>query len=384
MCANEIRRQLLDQLFALPFWVVVGAIVGTLVIYSADARAAEPPLVKPAGGPWDAGAGFSFDKNDPKQDKKARQSLSGIACPENTSGKRQCLMVFDEGMEARYAVVDDSSYVVDNERVALWASDGELDAEGAATDGKYFYVTGSHSAKRKDCESNLHSRHVIRFPVDPKTGRAPRDANGLLVDRRDSGDLWGLMASLPQLKNFVGEKKCLGTEAPEKKPKLKGQRGVNIEGLAVKDGRLYFGFRGPAQKGEAIILAIDAKAFFEGGPLNPEITRIVVGDRRGVRDLIAVKDGILVLAGPDDDKASEGRRWIVALWDGKGAGEKAVEPKPLAQLDLTGVTLRKCDKELKPEALAVLEDSATQYRLVILSDGMCDGGPLSFNIKRRR
>jgi hypothetical protein len=101
-----------------------------------------------------------------------------------------------------------------------------------------------------------------------------------------------------------------------------------------------------------------------------------------VRDLIAVRDGILVLVGPDDDKASKDRPSIVALWDGKSTGDKAVEPKPLAQLDLTGVTLRECDKELKPEALAVLEDSATQYRLVILSDGMCDGGPLSFNIQR--
>jgi hypothetical protein len=382
MYSKEIRRQSLDRLFALRSWGLVGAILGAPVIYPGDARATEPPPVKPASGPFDAGTGFSFDKNDPKQDKKTRQSLSGIACPENTSGKRQCLMVFDEGIEARHAIVDDTSYVVDNERVVLRTSDGELDAEAAATDGKYFYVTGSHSAKRKSCKSNPDSRHVIRFAVNPKTGRALRDASGSLADYKDSGDLWGIMTSLPQLKNFVGEQKCLGTEAPEDNSKLKGQRGVNIEGLAVKDGRLYFGFRGPAENGETVILAIDAKAFFEGGPLNPEITPIVVGDRRGVRDLIAVRDGILVLVGPDDDKASKDRPWIVALWDGKSTGDKAVEPKPLAQLDLTGVTLRECDKELKPEALAVLEDSATQYRLVILSDGMCDGGPLSFNIQR--
>ena len=75
---------------------------------------------------------------------------------------------------------------IDAEPVVLRASTGELDAEGAATDGRYFYVTGSHSAKRGDCASNPGSRHVIRFRLDPATGRALRSpagsASGKLVD----------------------------------------------------------------------------------------------------------------------------------------------------------------------------------------------------------
>jgi hypothetical protein len=348
--------------------------------------AAEPPLLKPESGPWDAGSGFVFGKAKPDKEVEARQSLSGIACPSNTSGQRLCLVVFDEGAEARYAIINDSSYAVDNERVVLRLSDGELDAEGAATDGRYFYVTGSHSVKRKTCASNPDSRRVIRFAVDSKTGRALRapagDPKGSLVEYNDSDRLWAIMAALPQLKNHVGEKKCLGTEPPEGKKELEGQRGVNIEGLAVKDGRLYFGFRGPAEKDEALILAVDAKAVFEGGAPNAQITRIIVGERRGIRDLHAVKDGILVLAGPDDDKSSEGRPWIVGLWDGTSAGDKPVGLKAAGQLDLTGVKPRPCDKELKPEALAVLEDTDAHYRVVVLSDGMCDGGPLSFRIPR--
>lgn len=385
MYANS-RGPLVHRDPAVGVWAFVTVVVAMSLAIGDGARAAEPPLVKPESGPWDAGDGFSFNKRNPKKDTKARQSLSGIACPENESGMRLCLAVFDEGVEARYAIIKDNSYTVDNERIVLRDSDGELDAEGAATDNRYFYVTGSHSAKRKSCESNPDSRRVIRFAVDSKTGRAMREPagnpNGALVGYKDSDRLWGIMAELPQLKDYVGEQKCLGTEPPEDNGKLTGQRGVNIEGLAVKDGRLYFGFRGPAEKGETLILAVDAKPFFEGGPPNAEITRIKVGDRRGIRDLHAVKDGILVLAGPDDDKASESRPWIVALWDGKSSGENAVEPRALAQLDLTGVKLRKCDKELKPEALAVLEDTATQYRVVILSDGMCDGGPLAFRIPR--
>jgi hypothetical protein len=152
--------------------------------------------------------------------------------------------------------------------------------------------------------------------------------------------------------------------------------------LAVRGGRLYFGFRGPAKDGETVILSVDAKGLFEGGDPKAEIARLVVGGKRGIRDLHAVKDGILVLAGPDDDKSSESVPWVVALWDGKGAGDKAVEPKALARLDLSDVKLRSCDKEQKPEAMAVLHDTPASYRLVILSDGMCDGGPLGFNIVR--
>ncbi|WP_422109848.1 DUF3616 domain-containing protein [Bradyrhizobium elkanii] len=54
-----------------------------------------------------------------------------------------------------------TGYTIDNTTVSLRTSDEELDAEGAAADEKYFYVTGSHSAKRKTCESN--------------SGKPPRD-----------------------------------------------------------------------------------------------------------------------------------------------------------------------------------------------------------------
>jgi Protein of unknown function (DUF3616) len=382
MCADEKRRGSHVRFCTWHVWAFAGAVVAACIVGAGGASGADAPLVKPKSGPWDAGDGFSFEKKS----KKTRQAVSGIACPPNNSGHRLCLVVFDEGVEARYAIVKKNSFVVDGERVVLRKSGGELDAEGAATDGHFFYVTGSHSAKRSTCESNPDSRHIIRFAVDPKTGRALRkpagDPKGSLVQYQDSDRLWSIMESLPHLKDHVGERKCLGTESPEDAPHLKGRRGANIEGLAAKGGRLYFGFRGPAEKGVTVILAVDAKAFFEGGDPKAEITRIVVGQRRGIRDLHAVKDGILVLAGPDDDASSENAGWTVALWDGKTAGDTVVEAKVLARLDLSGVKKRDCDKELKPEAMAVIEDSAQQYRLVILSDGMCDGGPLAFEVPR--
>jgi hypothetical protein len=111
------------------------------------------------------------------------------------------------------------------------------------------------------------------------------------------------------------------------------------------------------------------------------VTFLKVGAGRGVRDLVAIKDGILVLAGPDDDKANENVRWSLGIWDGVPGNNS--DYKELANRNLDGVKRPKCDDELKPEAVAVLDDSPDSLDLVIMSDGMCDGGPLRFKIPRR-
>jgi hypothetical protein len=53
-----------------------------------------------------------------------------------------------------------------------------------------------------------------------------------------------------------------------------------------------------------------------------------------------------------------------------------------SKLSLKSVELRKCDDELKPEAVAILKDTRDTLDLVIVSDGMCAGGPLKFSIAR--
>lgn len=342
-----------------------------------------PPSVKPDSGPWDSGAGFHFDLKKKKL-QKTRQSVSGMACNLDARQQRVCLLAFDEGAEARYAYVGPQALRIDAEPVVLRDTPDELDAEAAATDGRYFYVTGSHSAKRGDCASNPGSRHVIRFRLDPATGRALRTPTGALVDHADSGRLWPLMQAQPELAPYVGERKCLGDEPPHEAPTLAGQQGVNIEGMAVQGGQLYFGFRGPVLDGVARVLAVNAEALFSpqaASAPKATVTRLALGQRRGIRDMVAVKTGFLLLAGPDDSRASQDAGWTVAWWDGKAA-TRVVQPKLLATLDLSGVKLRQCDKELKPEAITVLEETPADYLLLVLSDGLCDGGPLAFTIAR--
>ena len=59
-----------------------------------------------------------------------------------------------------------------------------------------------------------------------------------------------------------------------------------------------------------------------------------------------------------------------------------VQPKVLATLDLSRVNLRPCDRELKPEAITVREEMLAAYKLLVLSDGLCDGGLLAFTLAR--
>jgi hypothetical protein len=353
------------------------ALLGALLLSGSPAVAQIAPLapatvqhIKPDSGPWDSGAGFQFDLGK-KKSQKVRQSVSGLACNLNAAKQRVCLVVFDEGTQARYATVQNASLVPDQQVLSFTGITGELDGEAAATDGRYVYVVGSHSVKRSDCASNPASRHLIRFELDPATGQV------LPHSSIDSGQLWVLMQAQPELAAHVG--KCLGSETSAKAPRLAGAQGTNIEGLAVKDGRLFVGFRGPVVNGEALVMALNADAFFKDGPVQPSVTRLALGERRGIRDMVAVSDGLLLLAGPDDDSTATG--WAVYGWNVK-PGQALVRPKLLAVLDLSQVKLRPCDAALKPEAITVLKETTSTYQVLVLSDGMCDGGPLVFTVPR--
>jgi hypothetical protein len=351
-------------LFRLIFSSAIGlAALSQSMITSAQSA---PPLLQPSAGPWSAGTGFEFALKE-KKARKTRRSLSGIACNLNATGENICLMAFDEGTQARYATVGRSQLVPDPRAVVLGEGHGELDAEGAATDGRYLYVTGSHSAKRSDCSSNPGSRHVFRLTIDPVTGR------GRPETLSESSRLWALMKTVPVLKDHVGERKCLGATP--------GQQGINIEGLAVRDERLYFGFRGPVIGGETWVLSVNAAALFAEDDPAPLLSRLALAGNQGIRDMVAVKDGFLLLAGPDDGQANQALPLTFSLWDGN-SGTALATPHTLATLDLSTVALRACDEALKPEALTVLKESTQSYQVLVLSDGMCDGGPLVFDVPR--
>ena len=326
------------------------------------------PHVAPTGKPWSAGAGFQFaDKAT-----KTRRSVSGIACAPNAAKVPVCLLVFDEGMEARFAELGSGKLLPQAQGVRFGVAGKELDAEGAATDGRFFYVTGSHAVKRGDCAPNAASSYVLRFRRDPVTGLAAQAVEGAATPAgyQQSRRLLALIGADFQLRGSLAAGRCLGTGA------------LDIEALAVRDGRLHFGLRGPTEGGYAFIASVDAEAFFAGTDPRFTVTRVAVGDRRGLRDMVAVNDGILLLAGPDDHAHNSAAGWALALWNDKREAGKRAETKLLATLDLRQVALGQCDRETKPEAMTVLQESERGFKLLVLSDGMCDGGAMVFEIPR--
>ena len=366
--------------------LLVGVTFGLSV--GLNALAASPPLVQPDSALPAIGqnaAGFGADLKKKKQ-LQVRQSVSGIACALNAKAQRVCLLAFDEGADGYFAQLDGSTLTPLKKPVMLIPEDGELDAEAAATDGRYFYVAGSHSPRRSDCSARPDSRHVVRLARDPATGRTLRPGvvkatldtvmgQPSSAGYADSTRLWAIMQAQPELAPFVAESKCMGD-----------QGAVNIEGMAVQGERLYFGLRGPVADGMATLLSVDAEALFDPtGRADPKavVSTVALGAHTGIRDMVAVTGGFLLLAGPDDERASQKSvDFSVWFWDGRQTPGLPGVARALATLDTRGVSLRSCDKEIKPEALTVLRETARGYAVLVLSDGLCDGGALTFTLPR--
>ncbi len=346
--------------------------VAAMLVLTGAAWAAEAPEV--AGVRLKVEGQFAFGLK-PKDEARTRQSLSAIACPPPGMAPRRCVVAFDEGVAARTMLLEPGRAVAEPDPVPLLAGGKEADAEAAARIGSIVYVAGSHSVKRKSCEPNSDARHVFRFEVDDQ-GRPKLPAGAAAAN--DGGRLWDFMARHETLGRFAAADACLGS-LPLGNGRT-GRHGLNIEGLAAHGPSLFFGFREPAIDGTAYILRVNAAALFTpGASLDARLLSLPAGPRAGIRDLLAVPDGILLLIGPDDDSAGA-VGWKVSFWDGRQPAGGMIAIRDLARLKPPGKGA--CDAEVKPEAMALLEDGPGFRSLLILSDGMCDGGPHVYRIPK--
>jgi hypothetical protein len=241
----------------------------------------------------------------------------------------------------------------------------ELDAEAVAYADGAFYVVGSHGRPRHrdrgadDPESTAKTtatRKIFRLRFDPA-----------LVDR--DGRLNGpvaITASTALSAHFAAE--------PALAPSFDGALdadGLNIEGIAVRGGRLHVGLRGPVlSDGKAAILSLPLAAVFEGAAAKAELHRLDLGERRGIRDLAAFGGGFLVLAGPVKDPsggAVETGDYRVVWWDGASA------MRTLGGLPSYG-------SRVKPEALLPLGRIDGRLRVLLLFDGPEEGGPRTVEV----
>lgn len=206
--------------------------------------------------------------------------------------------------------------------------DGEMDIEGLCIDGDWLWITGSHSLKRgnpKDASGATGLRRLSQIKWDPNRqffGRVPlarKDGVATPVPndgKRVAGHL--AFGGRGRLRKWLRKDPLLGDflNLPSK------DNGLDIEGIAVRDMRIWLGLRGPVLRGHAVVLEMELKET-RPGRLKPR--RIDAGRRYrmhlldlgggGVRDLALDGDDLLLLTGTPlaGDGQSRIYRWSDAL-----------------------------------------------------------------------
>jgi hypothetical protein len=239
---------------------------------------------------------------------------------------------------------------------------GELDLEGAASDGDSLFLVGSHSLARRK--------------VSPDKEYSENQSRMLKVNEEKSRDqlfrlTLGEHGKLKQkesisLRKLLREDKHLGrfADIPSK------ENGIDIEGIAVRGRHVYLGFRSPVLRENFVpvmVLAFDSPQDYE--------LRFLNLDGCGIRDLAAVKDGFLLIAGPPGDGAGT---FQLCYWNGKDCvpGTNAPTGKVFVLGNIPS------QHEAKAEGLAVLSEDEREYKVLVLYDGLDHGGAQSFVVRK--
>lgn len=259
-----------------------------------------------------------------------------IACP-------------DEGAEFNVLRPAAAGYELAAKVNLLAGSDEEIDMEGAASDGKHLYIVGSHSLRRKKVDDAAdYEKNRKRL-----TNIAPHAASYSLFRLTLSPE--GALETKEQisLQSILEENEILRPylTIPSK------ENGVDVEGVAVKDGRIFVGFRGPVLRGNfAPVLSFE----FER-PDDYQLSFVPL-EGGGIRDLVAVEEGFLMLAGPVGDGDAACR---IYAWNGKdclpGNGGADGRVTPLGAIPASVGP--------KPEGVTLTSEDDGQWRLLVVSDG---------------
>lgn len=351
------------------FGAVLVAVASAMI--TVDAPAAAPPVVSPVE--WPPIVGY---------DKDGADALSGIACGPAVGDRRACAIVDDEQRRVQFVTLVGQKIalgpdmaVLDKETTdpATGAKivNKEADLEAVARDGDVYWVMGSHGPKRhledgaSDCPPVPARRHLYRFTVDGTTGLPtfPFDRKTAAKQIRRIDRLPEVLARLPDLGPSVDAPIC-GDAG-----------GFTLEGMAVGGGRMWLGVRAPltADRGSAYVVDLDAEALTGTSDPKAKLHRLPLGAGVGIRDMARVGDGLLILAGPSSsDDAGAATMSAVWFW----AGDESV---PVALAALGGVP-----KGAKPEGMAILDQSAAGWRVLVLCDGVVGGAPREYMIPRPR
>jgi hypothetical protein len=329
---------------------------------------------KPAAGPGEAKGRWTrierIGQYSFKGSVVADKDLSGIACISD----KYCLIGADEARAVQVVEMSREAKTLRViETISLLSSGSEIDTEAIAAEGNYYYIIGSHGMSKKQGERQSNRYSIFRLQVDPKTGvpagrvtpadRSSRaDANASAVLQRSS--LAGILRADPVLGPHFGQ--------PLQ------QKGVNIEGLAARNGHLFVGFRNPNLDGYAFVLEIAADDVF-GKQTRPNyvLHRLRVGAGLGIREIVAAQSGFLMIMGNAGSEPSEkyteaedyaaDRDFFLFTWDSPGSETHRIGSLP--------------DPAGKAEAMTILDETADQITVLILFDGAKYGRPTVYRIQ---
>ena len=290
-----------------------------------------------AGKPWEIDGPLKKGKD-----------LSGIACGPDRHG----LIVTDEGslVQSFRLDPDDRRLHVKEKGSPLLRAGEEADLEGMCFEGGWFYATGSHALGRATPDHQPSRHHVYRLQLDHNNLAAKADISHALEPLIEND---GLLA-----RHY---RKRLNAD----------ERGLDIEGIAARTGRLLFGLRSPSLDGTAFVLSVAIDCLF-GARSNRqqglERYALELGEGAGIRDLAAVPGGVLVLSGPSTDQ--DRARFDLWLWGDDHSLEH------LARFAGLG--------KIKPEGLLVLGVDHRKLNVLILFDGAERGSPRQFVLELRQ
>ena len=192
------------------------------------------------------------------------EDVSGIACAQGEGFPRACLVIDDNIQAAQLITLKDGELIAGEPAPLIENSfEGkplEFDGEGIAYADGFYFVIGSHGHPRdrkhklkpdKDAE-----QIKARIAAASQIVRLHVNADGTLGQPERTGKLREIIASVPALRPFLDRRL--------------DENGLTIEGVAVKGGRLFAGFRGPAlPQGTAAILLSRSRLSSAQNPLRP-------------------------------------------------------------------------------------------------------------------
>lgn len=252
----------------------------------------------------------------------------------------------------------------------------EMDLEGIAVDGQTVFVLGSHSARRKKVDAKKAYVKNRTALMSPSEAQPARDVL-LRFELNAAGQAGPIeRTSLRGFLNATEPFQSFSTVASK-------ENGIDAEGLAVLDHKLYVGFRGPVLRGNFTPIL---RCRF-GSPIGePEVLFVNLGGR-GVRDLARVEGGLLILAGPVGDGPGS---YQLYLWDGRdgvpgnGAPTSAISPGLRLIGDLPIPHSDAGDDEIpaKPEGVTLIKETSHHWEILVVFDGLKDGHATRYRVTK--